>query len=171
MNLEIWTDGSGTSKGPWGSAAVLVYVDRNGEVHERDVLTWGDEGTNNVAELMAVIIGLETLTRPCEVEVVTDSEYVMFGFAPCDGRDTGRVHRWKANGWMTTTKPRREVKNRELWQRLEAQVHRHQVSWRHVNGHNGEELNERADELAGMARQHAMGKLDLTALFPEPVPA
>lgn len=161
--VEVWTDGSGTTSGPWGSCAILRFMQTNGEVHDREVLTWGEEGTNNVAELSAVIAGLSTLTRRCRVTVYTDSEYVMNGFCECDGKPEGRVERWKRNGWKTGEKA--DVKNRELWERLDVEVARHQVTWLHVKGHAGVALNEKADELAGMARKHAKGELTLNELF------
>lgn len=163
--VEVWTDGSGTRSGPVGWAAILRFVDGEGEVHEREVVGSGDEGTNNVAELLAVIDGLEALRRPCNVLVVTDSEYVMFGFAPCDGQPGGRVERWKRRGWMTNGKPRKEVANRVLWESLDAAVSRHlTVSWRHVEGHTGIEMNERADRLAGDARRRAKEQLEARQL-------
>lgn len=164
--VEVWTDGSGTSAGPWGSAAILRFMQTTGEVHTLDILAWGDEGTNNVAELTAVIEGLAALKRRCRVNVYTDSEYVMNGFHPCDGKPNGRVERWKKNGWKTGDK--NDVKNRELWERLDGEVANHiEVKWNHVKGHVGIELNERADALAGEARAHAKGELELADLFPE----
>lgn len=161
--VEVWTDGSGTSSGPWGSAAILRFMQASGEVHTRECLAWGEEGTNNVAELTAVIEGLRTLTRRCRVTVHTDSEYVMYGFHSCDGKPDGRVARWKRNGWKTGEK--QDVKNRDLWIALDFEVARHDVTWEHVKGHVGIELNEKCDELAGMARKHAKGELTLEELF------
>lgn len=161
--VEVWTDGSGTTSGPWGSCAILRFMQTSGEVHDREVLAWGEEGTNNVAELTAVLEGLRALKRSCRVKIYTDSEYVMNGFAPCDGKPDGRVERWKRNGWKTGEN--NDVKNKEIWVRLAAQVSRHQVTWQHVNGHAGIVLNEKCDELAGMARRYAKGELTLSELF------
>lgn len=161
--VEVWTDGSGTTAGPWGSCAILRFMQTTGEVHEREVMTWGEEGTNNVAELSAVIAGLSVLNRRCNVVVYTDSEYVMNGFCECDGKPEGRVPRWKRNGWKTGEKA--DVKNKELWERLDAEVGRHRVSWQHIKGHAGFKWNERADELAGMARKFAKGELTFEELF------
>ena len=90
-------------------------------------------------ELMAVIAGLEALKRRCEVEIVTDSQYVMKGI-------TEWLDNWKRRGWKTAAK--KPVKNQDLWERLDQAVGRHQVSWTWVRGHSGHEDNERADELA-----------------------
>lgn len=162
--VEAWTDGSGTSEGPWGSAAIVRFCDRAGEIHEREFVTYGDEGTNNVGELMAAILALESLKRPCNVKVVLDSEYVMYGFHPCDGQPEGRVPRWKRKGWINSQKE--PVKNKDLWLRLEVAVERQlSVCWEHVDGHTGIILNERCDELAGLARRVAKGELSLADLF------
>jgi ribonuclease HI len=100
--------------------------------------------TNNRMELMAAITALETLKRPCDVDIFTDSTYVRDGVM-------GWIHGWKRNGWMTSAK--KPVKNVELWKRLDEATGRHNVEWHWVKGHAGYDLNERADELAreGMA--------------------
>ena len=100
--------------------------------------------TNNRMELMAAIMALEALTRPSLVELHTDSQYLRDGI-------TKWIHGWKRNGWKTADK--KPVKNVELWQRLDAALQRHEVSWHWVKGHAGHDENERADELAreGMA--------------------
>jgi ribonuclease HI len=102
---------------------------------------WGGEKqtTNNRMELMAVIRGLEALKRPVSVTVHTDSRYVADGI-------TKWIHSWKRNGWKTAAK--KPVKNAELWQRLDAALGDHTVSWQWVKGHAGHPENERADALA-----------------------
>jgi ribonuclease HI len=95
--------------------------------------------TNNRMELMAAIMALETLKRPCDIDLHTDSQYLRQGI-------TGWIHGWKRNGWKTAD--RKPVKNADLWQRLDAVVDRHTVHWHWVRGHSGHDLNERADELA-----------------------
>ena len=90
-------------------------------------------------ELTAVIRGLEALNRPCQVTIHTDSQYVKNGMESW-------IHGWKKNGWKTSAK--QPVKNAELWQQLDQQVARHQVSWQWVKGHAGHPENERADQLA-----------------------
>ena len=100
--------------------------------------------TNNRMELMAAISALEALTRPSEVELHTDSQYLRNGISQW-------LKGWKRNGWKTADK--KPVKNVDLWQRLDEATQRHHVDWRWVKGHAGDAMNERADELArqGMA--------------------
>jgi ribonuclease HI len=95
-------------------------------------------------EIMAAIMALEALTRPCQVELLTDSQYLRGGV-------TQWIHGWKRNGWRTADK--KPVKNEDLWRRLDAATERHTIDWRWIKGHAGHEMNERADELArkGMA--------------------
>ncbi|HMH73895.1 MAG TPA: ribonuclease HI, partial [Bradyrhizobium sp.] len=95
--------------------------------------------TNNRMELMAAISALEALKKPCTVDLYTDSQYVRQGI-------TGWIHGWKRNGWRTSDK--KPVKNVDLWQRLDASLHQHQVRWHWVKGHAGHDVNERADQLA-----------------------
>ncbi len=136
----VHTDGACSGNpGPGGWGVILDY---NGT---RKELCGGEaETTNNRMELMAAITALETLKRPCNVEMHVDSNYVKDGI-------TKWIHGWKKNGWKTAD--RKPVKNAELWQRLDAALGRHQVSWHWVKGHAGHDDNERADELArdGMA--------------------
>ncbi|MCC2101776.1 MAG: ribonuclease HI, partial [Hyphomicrobiales bacterium] len=89
----------------------------------------------------AAIMALEALTRPCGVNVHTDSIYVRDGVS-------GWIHNWKKRGWKTADK--KPVKNVELWQRLDEAAQRHDISWKWVKGHAGDEMNERADLLARM---------------------
>lgn len=133
--VELWTDGACSGNpGPGGWGAILVYGEKR-----RELSGFEADTTNNRMELMAAISGLEALKRPCKVLLVTDSQYVMTGISQW-------IHGWKRNGWKTANKS--PVKNVELWQKLEAATHRHQIEWRWVKGHAGTELNERADELA-----------------------
>lgn len=136
----VHTDGACSGNpGPGGWGAILDY---NGT---RKELSGGEpQTTNNRMELMAAIMALEALTRPCTVEMHVDSSYVKDGI-------TKWIHGWKKNGWKTADK--KPVKNAELWQRLDAALTRHRVSWHWVKGHAGHDGNERADELArhGMA--------------------
>ena len=135
-HVIIHTDGACKGNpGPGGWGAVL----QAGGGHEKEL--WGGEPntTNNRMELMAAIMALEALKRPCKVELHTDSKYVMQGI-------TEWMRGWKARGWLTADK--KPVKNADLWQRLDASRARHDVKWRWVKGHAGHELNERADQLA-----------------------
>lgn len=130
-----YTDGACSGNpGPGGWGAVLAWNGR-----ERELSGGEAETTNNRMELMAAIRALEALKRPCPVKIVTDSEYVMKGI-------TEWMDAWKARGWRTAGK--KPVKNRELWERLDRQIQRHEVNWQWVRGHSGHEGNERADELA-----------------------
>ncbi len=133
--VEIFTDGAckgNPGVGGWGALLVCAGVEKE---------LWGGEPstTNNRMELMAAIRGLEALKRPCQVNLVTDSEYVMKGIQQW-------MPNWKKRGWKTAA--REPVKNADLWQLLDAQVARHQVSWQWVRGHTGHHGNERADDLA-----------------------
>lgn len=138
--VVIHTDGACSGNpGPGGWGAVLQY---NG--HIKELKGGAAETTNNQMELTATIEALNALKRSCTVELYTDSQYVKNGIG-------GWIFGWKKNGWKTAAK--KPVKNAELWQALDKAVARHTVSWHWVKGHNGDELNERADRLAneGMA--------------------
>ena len=135
-HVIIHTDGACKGNpGPGGWGAVL----QAGGGHEKEL--WGGERntTNNRMELMAAIMALEALTRPCRVDLHTDSKYVMQGINEW-------IHGWKARGWKTADK--KPVKNDDLWRRLDAARARHDVKWHWVKGHAGHVLNERADGLA-----------------------
>ena len=136
--VVIYTDGACSGNpGPGGWGSVLKY---NG--HRRELSGGESQTTNNRMELMAAIAALETLKRPCEVELHTDSTYVMKGISEW-------ISSWKARGWKTAAK--KPVKNVDLWQRLDEAASRHRVDWRWVKGHSGVPENERADELARLA--------------------
>jgi ribonuclease HI len=136
----VHTDGACSGNpGPGGWGVILEY---NGT---RKELSGGEaDTTNNRMELMGAISALESLKRPCTVEMHVDSNYVKDGI-------TKWIHGWKKNGWKTADK--KPVKNAELWQRLDAALGKHKISWHWVKGHAGHDDNERADELAraGMA--------------------
>ena len=136
--VEIFTDGACRGNpGPGGWGALLRY---NGT--ERELYGYQAEATNNQMELMAAIQGLEALSRPCEVILTTDSQYVRQGI-------TEWIAGWKRKNWKTAAgKP---VKNQDLWQRLDQAAAPHQVDWRWVKGHSGHDENERVDELANKA--------------------
>ena len=133
--VAIWTDGACSGNpGPGGWGAVLTF-----DGHEKDLCGGEALTTNNRMELMAAIMALEALKRPCEIDLHTDSQYVRGGV-------TGWIHGWKRNGWKTADK--KPVKNVDLWQRLDEATKRHTVTWHWVKGHAGDAMNERADELA-----------------------
>ena len=136
--VEIFTDGACRGNpGPGGWGALLRCRGQ-----ERQLKGGEPSTTNNRMELMAAIVALETLTRPAQVKLVTDSQYVKKGM-------TEWIENWKARNWRTAA--RQPVKNADLWQRLDAAVARHQVAWHWVKGHSGHRENEMADELANQA--------------------
>jgi ribonuclease HI len=150
-HVTIYTDGACSGNpGPGGWGAVLVF----GE-HEKELKGGEANSTNNRMELMAAIAALNALTRPCRVDLYTDSQYLRGGI-------TGWIHGWKKNGWRTADK--KPVKNVDLWQQLDEALKRHDVRWHWVRGHAGHDMNERADRLAREAivaiRAGAIGALD-----------
>lgn len=133
--VVIYSDGAckgNPGKGGWG--ALLVA---NG--HEKELFGGEHDTTNNRMELRAVIEALLVLTRPCEIVVYTDSQYVQKGISEW-------IHGWKARNWRTAAKE--PVKNADLWQALDAAQASHTIEWRWVKGHAGHPGNERADQLA-----------------------
>jgi ribonuclease HI len=152
-HVTIHTDGACSGNpGPGGWGAILAFGDREKELKGGEAHT-----TNNRMELTGAIAALEALTRPCLVDLYTDSEYLRGGI-------TGWIHGWKRNGWRTRDK--KPVKNVDLWQRLDAALARHEVRWHWVKGHAGHAQNERADTLAREAiravRAGAIGALQST---------
>lgn len=143
MNVvEMFTDGACLGNpGPGGWAALL----RQGQ-HEREVCGGDAQTTNNRMELMGAIGGLESLRKPCEVMLTTDSQYVMKGVQEW-------MPRWIAKGWRTAGGD--PVKNRDLWERLNAAIVSHTVRWKWVKGHAGHIENERVDVLARTAAERA----------------
>lgn len=134
----IFTDGACRGNpGPGGWGAVLHYG-----THEKELYGGEPETTNNRMELMAAIMALESLTRPCAVVLTTDSVYVQKGI-------TEWLAAWKRRGWRTADK--KPVKNQDLWERLESAVHSHRVKWEWIKGHSGHAENELADQLANRA--------------------
>ena len=145
MRVEIYSDGSarGNPDGPGGYGTILRYVDAKGEVHEKELSAGYDKTTNNRMELMGVIVGLEALNRPCDVEMFSDSKYVISAF------NEGWLDNWQKKGWKTAgNKP---VKNVELWKRLLEAARPHGIRWNWVKGHAGHAENERCDSLATTA--------------------
>mgnify|MGYP001604565945 CR=1 FL=1 len=143
--LFAYTDGACSGNpGPGGWGVLLLAREGEAILKERTLCGGEAETTNNRMELLAAISALETLARPSEIVVVTDSAYVKNGV-------TGWIFGWKRNGWKTADK--KPVKNVDLWQRLDEAQARHKVEWRWIKGHAGHAENERADELAraGMA--------------------
>ena len=140
--VVIYTDGACSGNpGPGGWGAVLTFGDR-----EKEICGGEPDTTNNRMEMMAAIQALEMLTKPCKVELHTDSQYLRNGV-------TQWIHGWKARGWKTADK--RPVKNEDLWKRLDQARLRHEVDWRWVKGHAGHVMNERADGLARKGLEEA----------------
>ncbi len=138
----IHTDGACSGNpGPGGYGAILTFGD-----HEKEISGGEPHTTNNRMELMAAIAALEALKRPCNVDLHTDSQYVQQGISSW-------IKSWKRNGWRTADK--KPVKNVDLWQRLDAALAPHAVHWHWVKGHDGHEMNERADVLARSAIENA----------------
>jgi ribonuclease HI len=151
--IEIYTDGACKGNpGPGGWGALL----RSG-ANQKELYGGERETTNNRMELMAVIQALKSLKRPCAVTLHVDSLYVLKGM-------TEWLPGWKAKGWRTAD--RKPVKNVELWQMLDELVTQqgHVIDWKWVRGHNGHPGNERADELANMGVEVAMGRRPAPAM-------
>ena len=139
--VQVITDGACIGNpGPGGWAAILRNAGAMREIYGSEEHT-----TNNRMELTAAVEGLRALKETCEVEVVTDSSYVKNGI-------TEWIHKWKRNGWMTSTK--KPVVNQDLWQELEGQVSRHKTRWTWTKGHASHADNNRCDELATAAARH-----------------
>lgn len=138
--VEIFTDGSCLGNpGPGGYGALLRY-----RGHEKTLSDGFFNTTNNRMELLAAIVALESLTRPCDIVLTTDSQYVRQGI-------TQWIHNWKRRGWRKADKS--PVVNVDLWKRLDAAITRHTIDWQWVKGHAGHAENERCDELAKAAAE------------------
>ncbi|HCB15859.1 MAG TPA: ribonuclease HI [Alteromonas sp.] len=140
QSVHIYTDGSCLGNpGPGGYGAILIYGKHRKEISEGFTLT-----TNNRMELLATIEALKLLTKPCQVELTTDSQYVKNGINQW-------IHNWRRNGWRT--KDKKPVKNADLWQALDEVIQQHEVNWHWVKGHSGHPENERCDDLARSAAE------------------
>ena len=149
MTLVIHTDGACSGNPGPGGWGVLLLAREGAEVVRERTLNGGEaDTTNNRMELLAAISALETLARPSQITVVTDSAYVKNGV-------TGWIFGWKKNGWKTAD--RKPVKNVDLWERMLAAMKPHQLSWNWVKGHNGHPENERADALARSGAEQNKG--------------
>lgn len=133
--IHIYTDGACKGNpGPGGWGALMVYKET-----EKELFGGEQDTTNNRMEMTAAIKGLEQLTRPCEVVLTTDSQYLRKGI-------TEWITNWKKRGWKTAAK--KPVKNVDLWKQLDELSNKHNITWNWVKGHSGHPENERADELA-----------------------
>jgi len=144
--VEIWTDGGcRPNPGPGGWGAVMMYGGRVRELSGAEPAT-----TNNRMELTAAAAALEALTRPCQVILHTDSEYVRNGI-------TRWLDRWVRRNWRNSAGE--PVANTDLWRRLVAAAAPHRIEWRWIRGHAGDPMNERADALATEARRALAGSV------------
>lgn len=141
IKVTLYTDGACSGNpGTGGYGAILVHVDSNGIKHEKEFSQGYQMTTNNQMELLAVIVGLEALKKPCEVKIVSDSKYVV------DSIEKGWLDNWIARGWRKSdNKP---VPNMELWKRLIQAKKNHDIKLEWIKGHAGHEYNERCDALA-----------------------
>lgn len=145
MEVKIYTDGAarGNPDGSGGYGAVLTYMDREGKLYKKEISAGYRKTTNNRMELMAAIRSLQELTRPCRVELYSDSKYLVDAF------NKNWVSGWLKKGWKKADgKP---VKNVDLWQELLQAKAPHEVHFIWVKGHDGHAMNERCDELATSA--------------------
>lgn len=135
-NVIIYTDGACSGNpGPGGWGVVMIYNN-----NQKEMSGFEKETTNNIMELTAVIQGLESLKFECEVNLYSDSAYVVNGF------EKGWIYNWVKNNWKTADK--KPVKNKELWQKLYKLTQKHKVKFIKVKGHSDNEYNNRCDELA-----------------------
>ena len=145
--ITIYSDGACSGNpGPGGFGTILVY----GE-HEKELSEGFRKTTNNRMEILGAIRGLQALKKPSVVTVVTDSRYLV------DTITKGWAVKWKSMNWMRTKDEK--AKNWDLWEIMLALCEHHQVKWKWVRGHNGHEMNERADTLAVHARDDAKNYL------------
>ena len=147
MKVTLYTDGAarGNPDGPGGYGAVLQFIDSTGKLHERELSAGYRKTTNNRMELMGVITALKALNRPCQVNLYTDSQYVV------NAIEKGWAKKWQANGWMRNKKDK--ALNPDLWQSLLDLLEIHQVTFHWVKGHAENPYNNRCDELA-VAESH-----------------
>ncbi|BDQ37666.1 ribonuclease H [Pseudodesulfovibrio nedwellii] len=141
--VTMYTDGSCLGNpGPGGYGAVMIYGEYKGEGADnyKEFAQGYKRTTNNRMELLAVIIGLGALSRPCSVELWTDSKYVQQAITK------GWLKNWQRNGWKTAAK--KPVKNQDLWRRLMPLIEKQDVNFNWVKGHSGHMFNERVDDLA-----------------------
>ena len=132
----IYTDGACSGNpGPGGWGAILMY---NG--NKKEISGAKNNTTNNVMELTAALEGLKILKFPCEVELYSDSAYLVNGFSQ------GWIYNWKKNNWKTASKE--PVKNKEIWEEIYNLTQIHKVKFIKVKGHADNEFNNRCDEMA-----------------------
>lgn len=153
MEVSIYTDGSarGNPDGPGGYGTILVYIDLQGTEHKKELSAGFKKTTNNRMELLAAIVGLEALNRPCKVKLYSDSQYLVKAF------NDHWIDSWIKKGWKRGKNE--PVKNVDLWKRLMKAKEQHDVEFIWVKGHAGHEQNERCDELATTAADQPIDML------------
>ena len=135
-DVVIYTDGAcSNNPGPVGYGTVVIY-----KGHRKELSGGEKNTTNNRMELTAVIMGLKVLKEPCNVELWSDSKYVV------DAIEKSWLDKWKRNNWMRNAKSK--ILNPDLWKELDKLLSVHNVKFRWVKGHNGNRENERCDQLA-----------------------
>lgn len=145
--VEIFTDGACRGNpGPGGWGVLLRWQGQKKQLRGSEANT-----TNNRMELMAAIAALRALKRPCVIDFTTDSQYLRNGIMQW-------ISSWKQRNWKTSAK--KEVKNIDLWQQLEKEIERHEITWHWVKGHSGHLENEEADLLANQAIDELLKKGD-----------
>lgn len=141
MLIKIYTDGACSGNpGKGGYGTILIAQDDNGTTHKKELTEGFKVTTNNRMELLAAIVGLEALKKPCDVELTSDSKYLVDAF------NQKWVDGWIKKGWKGANK--QPVKNQDLWKRLLKAKEPHNVKFIWVKGHAGHEFNERCDEMA-----------------------
>lgn len=145
MKVTMYTDGSarGNPDGPGGYGTLIQFIDSKGQLHEREYSAGYKKTTNNRMELMAAIVGLEALLKPCQVDLYSDSQYLVKAF------NDRWIDGWMKNNWKNSKKE--PVKNVDLWKRLLEAKKNHDVNFIWVKGHAGHPGNERCDQLATTA--------------------
>ena len=141
MLVRIYTDGACSGNpGKGGYGTILIAEDENGITHKKELSQGFNNTTNNRMELLAAIVGLEALKKPCDVELTSDSKYLVDAF------NLKWIDGWIKKDWKGANK--QPVKNQDLWKRLLKAKEAHNVKFIWVKGHNGHEYNERCDRLA-----------------------
>lgn len=144
--VKLYSDGSSKGNpGPGGFGTILQYEDNKGVLHEKTISMGFDNTTNNRMELMGCIAGFEALNRPCRVEVISDSKYLVDAF------NQNWIESWVKNNWHRGKSG--PVKNVDLWKRLLAAIETHEVSFTWVKGHADNPENERCDKMAQAAAE------------------
>jgi ribonuclease HI len=141
--IILYTDGACRGNpGPGGYGCILQFTDAKGQTYSKELSAGYRETTNNRMELLAAIVGLETLRENCKVHLYSDSQYLVNAF------QKGWLAKWKQNGWYKDAKKKEPVKNEDLWRRLDRVMAYHEVEFHWVKGHAENAYNNRCDEMA-----------------------